>query len=63
VARVERHEDLSRPLEHLRSESERIARGYRDLLDEGEAAQFDELLALSRRVFPSSSTRSASSAR
>ncbi len=52
VARVERHEDLSRPLEHLRAERERIANGYRDLLDEGDAAQFDNLLALSRQVFP-----------
>jgi pyruvate,water dikinase len=52
VARVERAEDLSRPLEHLRSERERIANGYRDLLDDADAAQFDSLLGLSRQVFP-----------
>ncbi|HWG60971.1 MAG TPA: PEP-utilizing enzyme [Streptosporangiaceae bacterium] len=52
VRRVERGEDLSRPLEHLRSERERIAGGYRDLLDDEDAAAFDSLLALSRKVFP-----------
>ena len=52
VPRVERGEDLSRPLEHLRAERERIAAGYRALLDEQDAAAFDNLLALSRQVFP-----------
>jgi pyruvate,water dikinase len=52
VARVERGEDLSRPLEHLRAERERIALGYRGLLDDEDAAAFDNLLALSRQVFP-----------
>ena len=52
VPRVERGEDLARPLEHLRSERERIAAGYRALLDEEDAAGFDNLLALSRQVFP-----------
>jgi pyruvate,water dikinase len=52
VARVERGEDLSRPLEHLRAERERISQGYRSLLDNGDAATFDSLLALSRKVFP-----------
>jgi pyruvate, water dikinase len=52
VTRVENNEDLSRPLEHLHSERERIATGYRNLLDDAEAAQFDELLSLSRQVFP-----------
>jgi pyruvate,water dikinase len=52
VARVERGEDLSRPLEHLRSERERIAQGYRGLLDDDAAVAFDSLLALSRQVFP-----------
>jgi pyruvate, water dikinase len=52
VARVERNEDLSRPLEHLRSERERIAQGYRALLDDEDAVAFDNLLALSRQVFP-----------
>ncbi len=52
VTRIERNEDLSRPLEHLRSERERIATGYRNLLDEDTCATFDSLLALSRQVFP-----------
>ena len=52
VARVERGEDLARPLEHLRAERERIAQGYRGLLDDDDAAAFDNLLALSRQVFP-----------
>jgi pyruvate, water dikinase len=52
VPRVQRGEDLSRPLEHLRSERERIAAGYRALLDDDDAAGFDSLLALSRQVFP-----------
>jgi pyruvate,water dikinase len=52
VHRVEQGEDLSRPLEHLQAEQERIAQGYRDLLDGDDAATFDNLLALSRQVFP-----------
>src|SRR6266851_1757029 len=52
VRRVERGEDLSRPLEPLRAERERLAGGYRDLLDDDDAAAFDSLLALSRQVFP-----------
>ncbi|HTW19271.1 MAG TPA: PEP-utilizing enzyme [Mycobacteriales bacterium] len=52
VARIERGEDLSRPLEHLQAERERIASGYRDLLDEEHRAGFDALLGLSRQVFP-----------
>ena len=52
VGRVERGEDLSRPLEALREERERLAAGYRDLLDDGDAAAFDGLLALARQVFP-----------
>jgi pyruvate,water dikinase len=52
VARVERGEDLARPIAHLRAERERLADGYRDLLDDDEAPAFDSLLALSRQVFP-----------
>jgi pyruvate, water dikinase len=52
VRRVERGDDLSRPLEALRAERERIAAGYRDLLDDEDAAAFGSLLALSRQVFP-----------
>jgi pyruvate, water dikinase len=52
VGRVEAGEDLSRPLERLQAEREQLATGYRDLLDDTEAAAFDNLLALSRQVFP-----------
>jgi pyruvate, water dikinase len=52
VRRVERGEDLSRPLEKLRADRERLAVGYRQLLDDEDAAQFDSLLALARQVFP-----------
>ena len=52
VQRVERGEDLARPIEHLRAERERIASGYRGLLDDEDAAGFDSLLALARQVFP-----------
>jgi len=52
VSRVEKGESLERPLEHLRSERERLAQGYRELLDDSEAAAFDNLLALARQVFP-----------
>lgn len=36
----------------LRAERDRIVAEYRGLLTDAEAAQFDELLALARRVFP-----------
>jgi pyruvate,water dikinase len=52
VGRIERNEDLSRPIEHLQAERERIAQGYRGLLDDADLAAFDNLLALSRQVFP-----------
>jgi pyruvate,water dikinase len=52
VRRVERGQDLSRPIEALREERERLAAGYRDLLDDDDAAAFDGLLALARQVFP-----------
>jgi pyruvate,water dikinase len=52
VDRVEKGENLDRPLEHLRAERERLASGYRELLDDEEALAFDNLLALARQVFP-----------
>ncbi len=52
VRRVEQGEDLSRPLEQLRADRERLAEGYRQLLDDEDAAEFDSLLGLSRQVFP-----------
>jgi pyruvate, water dikinase len=52
VHRVEQGEDLGRPLEHLQTERDRIVQGYRGLLDDEDVAGFDNLLNLSRQVFP-----------
>jgi pyruvate, water dikinase len=52
VSRVQRGQDLSRPLDQLHKEREQLAQGYRGLLDDEDAAAFDSLLALSRQVFP-----------
>jgi pyruvate, water dikinase len=52
VRRVERGEDLSRPVAALQAEREGLADGYRSLLDDDDAAVFDSLLSLSRQVFP-----------
>lgn len=45
-------EDISRPIERLRSERDEIVDEYRALLTDEEARQFDELLGLARKVFP-----------
>jgi pyruvate,water dikinase len=45
-------EDISRPVERLRTERDEIVEDYRSLLTDEEAAQFDELLGLARKVFP-----------
>jgi pyruvate,water dikinase len=45
-------EDISRPIERLRSERDEIVDEYRALLTGDEARQFDELLGLARKVFP-----------
>jgi pyruvate, water dikinase len=45
-------EDISRPVERLRQERDEIVDEYRSLLSDDEAAQFDELLGLARKVFP-----------
>ena len=45
-------EDISRPVERLRQERDEIVDEYRSLLADDEAAQFDELLGLARKVFP-----------
>ena len=45
-------EDISRPTERLRAERDEIVDEYRALLTDEEAAQFDELLGLARKVFP-----------
>ena len=43
---------IDRSLEKLHRERDEIAQGYRALLDEDKAKGFDDLLALSRLVFP-----------
>jgi pyruvate,water dikinase len=45
-------EQIERSTEDVQRERDRLASGYRELLDEGAAKSFDELLALSRTVFP-----------
>lgn len=45
-------EEIDRQVERLRVERDEIASEYRDLLTEDEARRFDEMLALSRTVFP-----------
>jgi phosphohistidine swiveling domain-containing protein len=43
---------VERPTEEVRSERDRLAKEYGDLLDAESRTTFDELLALSRTVFP-----------
>ncbi|MEW6368598.1 MAG: PEP-utilizing enzyme [Acidobacteriota bacterium] len=53
IGKLEAGLDISRPLEALRQERDRIAAEYADLLPvEHDRAAFRELLALARRVFP-----------
>jgi pyruvate, water dikinase len=43
---------IERPTEEIARERERLATGYRELLDDATRPAFDDLLALSRTVFP-----------
>ncbi|MFC5821974.1 PEP-utilizing enzyme [Nonomuraea harbinensis] len=52
VEMIERGEDIQRPVDRIRQERDDLVTGYRRLLGDIEAKQFDELLALARRVFP-----------
>ena len=45
-------EQIERSTEDVQRERDRLADGYRELLDDDAANSFDELLALSRTVFP-----------
>jgi pyruvate, water dikinase len=45
-------EQIERPTEEIRRERDRLAKEYGGLLDEGSRATFEELLGLSRTVFP-----------
>src|SRR5262249_13153034 len=44
--------EIGRPVGRLRAERDLLVAEYRSLLTDDEAAQFDELLGLARRVFP-----------
>lgn len=52
ATRLANGEDISRPVERLQSERDELVDEYRSLLTPEEAGQFDELLGLSRQVFP-----------
>jgi pyruvate,water dikinase len=52
VAAIESGQDVSRPTEFLQAERDRLATEYAALLDEDARKSFQELLALSRMVFP-----------
>lgn len=53
VARLERGEDIDRPVDEIRATRDRITEEYRSFLDgEDSRKTFTDLLELSRRVFP-----------
>jgi pyruvate,water dikinase len=52
ISALKAGEQIERPTEELARERDRLADGYRELLDEQTRAAFDDLLALSRTVFP-----------
>ncbi len=52
VAALKAGEAIERPTEEIERERERLADGYRELLDEETRPAFDDLLGLSRTVFP-----------
>jgi pyruvate,water dikinase len=52
VSALKAGSQIERPIEEIERERERLAGGYRELLDEAARPAFDDLLALSRTVFP-----------
>ena len=53
IGRLQRGEDLSRPLANLEAERDELTAQYRELIPEGEERQaFDDALGLSKTVFP-----------
>jgi pyruvate,water dikinase len=52
IEKLRAGEDISRPLEEIRSESERIFGEYRDLLQPGDREAFSEMRELARTVYP-----------
>ena len=52
IEKLRAGEDISRPLEEIRVESERIFGEYRDLLGSGDREAFTEMRELARTVYP-----------
>ena len=53
IGKLHAGETIDRPLEKIELERDRIAEGYRELIDDDDDRQaFDELLALARTVYP-----------
>jgi pyruvate, water dikinase len=52
IRRLQAGEDISRPLDEVTAERERITADYRALLDHDVGAAFDQNLGLARTVFP-----------
>lgn len=52
IEKIAAGEDLQRPTERLLAERERVAAAYAELLGEEDRAVFQDLLGLSRKVFP-----------
>ena len=52
IRRLQAGEDISRPLEEVSAERDRITGDYRALLDDEAGAAFDQNLGLARTVFP-----------
>jgi len=53
IAKIEAGQDISRPIEAIRAERDRVVEEYRDLLDNDEDREvFDGKLGLARVVFP-----------
>jgi pyruvate,water dikinase len=52
IAALAAGEQIERPTEEIQRERDRLANEYRELLDEQARGAFDELLKLSRTVFP-----------
>ena len=52
VRRLQAGEDLSRPVDDVAAERDRVVERYRSMIDEEDRGAFDEALALSRVVFP-----------
>jgi pyruvate, water dikinase len=52
IRRLQAGENIARPTDRLRRERDELAAEYAELVDGDNRAQFDELLGLSRTVFP-----------